>query len=265
MKHLKVIVLTVTVLLSVSGLFSSRLFAADINAVIRDCRGDVEVKAAGGDWVPARVGMTLEGSALVSTGFKSTATLGIGNSTIVVRPLTRLSLEALAAREGDEQVGLELRAGRVRAEVTPPQSGKIDFSIRGPTATASVRGTRFEFDSVNLTVQAGSVAFTGRDNATVIAPAGKSAVIDRQGRSATPVSVEERQLAQVSAGATAAASGGSGEAGGAPVPAISGGVSPVVAGPNGGLSVPGVIGGPGGGIGGSTPLPGDAGLGASWQ
>jgi hypothetical protein len=236
--------------------FSGGVYAAEINAVIREYSGDVEVKAAGGEWVPAREGMTLENSALISTGFKSMALLGIGNSTVLVRPLTRLSVEELSAREGTEEVELGLRAGRIRVNVTPPSSGKTNFAVRAPTVTASVRGTSFEFDAINLAVHSGTVAFTGRDNATIIVSPGKSAIIDRQGRSAAPVSAEERELARIIEGAAAGASGG------AAVPSGGGPVSPVVAGPGGVLGVPGVIGKPGGGV--STPTQGDAIIGATW-
>jgi hypothetical protein len=203
--------------------------------------------------------MTLENSTIISTGFKSTALLGIGNSTVLVRPLTRLSVAELSARDGNEDIELELRAGRVRIQVTPPSSRKTDFSVRAPTATASVRGTSFDFDAINLAVREGAVAFTGRDNATIIVTAGKSAIIDRQGRSAAPVSAEERELAQIVEGAASAASGG------AAVPSGGGGpVSPVVAGPGGVLGVPGVIGKPGGGVTAPTPTHGNAELGPHW-
>jgi len=256
MKQLKVIILVAILLLSFSGIFSGVLSAAELNAVIKEFAGDVQIKATGADWVPARQGMTLENSTLISTGFKSSAILGIGNSTILVRPLTRLSVEEISAREGNEDINLELRAGRVRIEVKPPSSGKTNFAVRAPTATASVRGTSFDFDAINLAVREGTVAFTGRDNATIIVTPGKSAIIDRQGRSSAPVSAEERELAQIIEGAAAGASGG------AAVPSGGGPVSPVVAGPGGVLGVPGVIGKPGGGV--STPTQGDAIIDATW-
>jgi hypothetical protein len=245
MKHLKVLIL----LAAMAG----PLFAADISAVIRELGGEVEIKAAGGDWVPAQTGAALEGSTLVSTGFGSMALLAIGNSTILVRPLTRLSLEALAARDGNEDIELELRAGRVRVEVTPPSSGKVDFRIRNPTTTASVRGTGFDFDAMSLTVHSGTVFFTDHNNTTVITPAGKSVVVDKQDRAAPPVTAEERRTAQVNAGAAAVVS----------TPAAGGPVSPVVTGAGGALSVPGIIGRPGGGIA-APSTQGGAALEAGW-
>jgi hypothetical protein len=144
----------------------------------------------------------------------------------------------VAARDGNEDIELELRAGRVRVEVAPPSSGKVDFRIRNPTATASVRGTGFDFDAMSLTVYTGTVVFTDHNNAAVITPAGKSVVIDKQGRTSAPVSAEARRTAQVNAGAAAVVS----------APAASGPTSPVVAGPGGVISVPGIIGKPGGGV-----------------
>jgi hypothetical protein len=237
MKRIKTIALLVTVLLA------GRVYAEDLTALIRQCSGNVEIKVPGGEWIPAEVGMTLSGSTLISTGFKSNAVLVIGSSNILVRPLTRLSLEELIIQGGNEQIGLELRVGRVRAEVTPPSAGRTDFTVRGPIATASVRGTSFDFDTINLMVHDGTVAFTGRDNATVFATAGKVVSIDRQGRSADPVSGEEQQLSQT----------GIGNPGGVALPST-GPVNPVVAGPDGVLTVPGLIGGPGGSVSAVAPV-----------
>jgi hypothetical protein len=131
-------------------------------AFIRETSGTVELKAPGAsEWQAAEPGQVLEMASLISTGFRSTALIGIGNSTITVRPLTRLSLEEIAAAQNSEQVTLNLRAGRIRANVTPPAGGKINFSVRSPTATASVRGTVFEFDGTRLRVEEGRVHLGG--------------------------------------------------------------------------------------------------------
>ena len=52
-----------------------------------------------------------------------------------------------------------LMAGRVKAEVTPKEGEKAEFKVKSPTATASVRGTGFEFDGHNLFVDHGAVQF----------------------------------------------------------------------------------------------------------
>jgi len=120
-------------------------------------QGTVEVKQPGGDWVPAASGMNIEKATLISTGFKSSAVVKVGGSTLQVRALTRLSLEEILAKEGSDTVELFLQTGRVRADVKPPENGKIDFTLKTPSITASVRGTIFDLDTNNLKVDEGTV------------------------------------------------------------------------------------------------------------
>jgi hypothetical protein len=148
-------------LLGGAVLFASSLYAQAPTAVIRELSGRVEIQAPGDSaWAPASIGMVIEKDAKISTGFKSGAVIALGNSTITVRPLTRLTLEEIARLQDNEEAGLYLETGRVRAEVTPPSGGKIDFTVRSPMATASVRGTIFDFDTVNLTVHQGRIRYT---------------------------------------------------------------------------------------------------------
>jgi hypothetical protein len=139
----------------VSGVFGEE-------AVIREISGTVETRAGGAaEWSPARPGQRVGRDTVISTGFKSNALIMIGNSTVAVRPLTRLSVEELTAGDGREQVRIGLRTGRIRAEVKAPSGGEIEFTVRSPTATASVRGTAFEFDGNRLQVAEGRVHLTG--------------------------------------------------------------------------------------------------------
>ena len=173
-------------------------------AYIRELSGTVELKAPGSDlWRPAKTGDVLEASTVISTGFRSIARLSIGNSVIAVRPLTRLSLGELAQAGNDETVRLELRTGRVRAEVAPPSEGRTDFRVVSPTATASVRGTVFEFDAENLTVSEGVVQLSpgGSDagraaRRSVAVTAGESARVDvERGRAIPPLIAAEAERA----------------------------------------------------------------------
>jgi hypothetical protein len=152
-----------TVLLCVWGL--SGLMAQ--TALVREINGKVEIKMPGEDWKAAAVGQRLEKATLVSTSFKSTVRISLGNSEITVHPLTRLSLEELAENAGNETVNLQLQTGRMRANVTPPSGGKTEFTVRSPTATASVRGTSFEFDGIRLSVDQGRVRLAGGDGTAV--------------------------------------------------------------------------------------------------
>jgi hypothetical protein len=165
------------------------LHAQSPRAVIRELRGTVETKAPGAsDWRVAAVGQELEGETLVSTGFKSEAVLDLGDSTLRVRPLTRLSLGELTAAADSDRIDIQLRTGRIRADVKPPAGKKVDFTVRSPTATASVRGTVFDFDTVNLRVEEGTVSFAGADNTAVYVAAGQTSSPDpASGRTAAPV------------------------------------------------------------------------------
>jgi hypothetical protein len=154
--------------------------AQNPRAIIQDIQGTVEIKAPGSSaWRAAAEGQALEPATLVSTGFKSMALIRVGNSTLIIRPLTRLSLGELQASAETEKAAIQLRAGRVRADVKSPEEGKmVDFTIRASRATASVRGTLFDFDTVNLSVAEGVVRFSGADDSAVYVGRGQSSAPD---------------------------------------------------------------------------------------
>jgi hypothetical protein len=167
-----------------------------VEAVVREFYGTVELKAPGAvEWTPAIAGQRITQATVISTGFKSTAIIALGNSLLTVRPLTRLSIEELRAAD-TEKVELRLQTGRVRADVTPPSGKKIDFSIRSPSATASVRGTSFEFDGQSLRVNEGRVHIRGSDTTAVYVGAGHAVFVDTAtGRTGSPAEAARDELA----------------------------------------------------------------------
>jgi hypothetical protein len=182
------------------------LFAQE--AVIRELRGTVEVKEAGAAaWSPAARGQAVGRDGMISTGFRSGAVITIGNSTLTVQPLTRLGLEELIRGEGVDQAVINLRAGRIRAEVKPPVGTRTEFTVRSPIATASVRGTSFEFDGAELKVDEGRVHVSGGDGAGAYVAAGHEAKTDMEtGRTAGAAERAREELAPpVPAGAGGAA------------------------------------------------------------
>jgi hypothetical protein len=188
-------------------LMSAVLAGAQSAALIREISGTVEVKAPGAlEWKAAVAGQTLDKAALVSTGFRSTALIAIGNSLITVRPLTRLSLEEIILMQDGEQVTLNLRAGRIRADVKPPAGGRTDFSIRAPSMTASVRGTAFDFDGTRLAVEEGRVHLGGESVTGSYIGAGHSTVaLPETGKTAAAIeSVKEELTPALPAGVDAA-------------------------------------------------------------
>lgn len=195
-------IFTVVLMMITTGV----LCAQSPRAVIRSLQGTVEIKAPGSPvWQAAVPGQELERETLVSTGFKSGALIDIGGSVLQVQPLTRLSLRDIQAAANTDKIDIQLRAGRIRADVKPPVDGKVEFTVRSPIATASVRGTIFDFDTVNLRVAEGTVSFSGADNTAVYVTAGQSSSPDPSGRTAAPVETAAAQTPPPPAGMEAVA------------------------------------------------------------
>ena len=176
-------------LLCTAGLFSAS--AASLTATITEVAGKVECKLPGNDWKTAKVGDTLPAGSFISTGFKSTAIIKTESATLTVKPVTRLSLEELIKSEGTTKTQMFLMAGRVKAEVTPKEGEKAEFKVKSPTATASVRGTGFEFDGQNLLVDHGAVQFESGSGIGIpkMVASGEFSTISQMGTVTTPVAV----------------------------------------------------------------------------
>jgi len=128
------------------------------NAVFTQVTGKVEVNPGTG-WRPAAVGTAVAKGAVVSTGFDSTAVLDVGQSTVSVRPLTRMTLEDLVQQQGSQATSLFLRTGKVSAQVKTVAGLRQDFKLRSPVSTAAVRGTSFTYDGQSVEVSEGVVEF----------------------------------------------------------------------------------------------------------
>ena len=137
------------------------------SGVIRELSGTVELKSSGvASFSPANVGDRVGEDTVISTGFKSTALVEAGSALIAVRPLTRLSLTELRSAAGSETLNVNLQAGRIRVDLNPPAGTRSAMSVTSPMATASVRGTSFEFDTRNVVVGYGAVNFRANRSRT---------------------------------------------------------------------------------------------------
>ena len=158
------------------------------NGVIKELTGTVELKRAGqANFVAARAGDQVARDTIVSTGFKSTALITVGSTVLTVRPLTRLSLAEISAAAGTETINVNLQTGRVRVEVDPPAGTRASATVHGHTATASVRGTIFEFDTEVLTVIEGTVTFQGTAGVPMLVSAGSTSEVTAAGQAADPI------------------------------------------------------------------------------
>jgi len=148
------------------------------NGVVKELSGTVELKPAGAAaFTPAVAGAQINADTVISTGFKSTALVEVGSAIIAIRPLTRLTLTEISASQGAETINMNLQAGRVRVDVNPPAGIKASLSVTSPTATASVRGTSFYFDTMSVSVLEGTVAFKGNTGYTVQVGAGSFSTV----------------------------------------------------------------------------------------
>jgi hypothetical protein len=158
--------------------------------VIQSLTGDVQIKTANASaFTAAGVGTQIARDTIVSTGFRSTAVIAIGNSVITVQPLTRLTLAEIQSSQETETINIDLQAGRVRVEVTPPAGARADFTVQTPSATASVRGTSFEIDADTITVYEGTVTYSGTSGTAAMVNIGRTSFVQTDGRPADPISI----------------------------------------------------------------------------
>lgn len=148
----------IVIMMIIAGAMAVR--AEEAYAVFSEVSGKVEFQAPGSAWKPAKVGDRVHPGDMVSTGFKSTAIIAIDKTTISVKAITRMTLQNLVKTAGGTSTTLFLLSGRVKADVPPQPGQSMNFKVTSPTATASVRGTAFEFDGVNLVVDRGTVQLT---------------------------------------------------------------------------------------------------------
>ena len=149
-----------TMMLSAIALLAAALSGAQAQARVRSFAGKVEILGAQQAWVPVKPGMSLGLGTTISTGFNSTAVLELGSSVLMVRPLTRLRLNELVARQGTVTTELFLQVGKIRAEVKSAEGLAQDFKVKSPVSTAAVRGTGFEYDGYELYVFEGTVTYS---------------------------------------------------------------------------------------------------------
>ena len=139
-----------------------------MQATVVSTKGKAEVQT-GGSWIALKAGDTLDQGSVIQTGFKSEIILKIKESTVTVAPLSRITLQTLAEREGlngaqgKDETSIFLDTGSLRSNVQKSADRRVGFTVRSPVATASVRGTIFDmkarYRSVNLSTIQGRVAF----------------------------------------------------------------------------------------------------------
>lgn len=155
-------------IVSIFILFILIVGSVSATATVKSFYGKVKVKLdPASKWSRLNVGQDLPANALVSTGFNSQLVLDLGNATLEVLPLTRMKVEEITASQDKITTSLFLQGGKIKADVEKIEGQVNDFKIKSPVATASVRGTSFEFTGNTLTVYRGLVAFGAPDRPEV--------------------------------------------------------------------------------------------------
>ena len=164
--------------------FALPLCAAPATVVAAE--GKVEVER-GGKWVPLAVNDIVSEGEVISTGFKSKATLRCKGSLLQLGALTRITLEKLVASEKSDTVAVYLNTGAVKSTVKPLENRRVNYTVRNPVAVASVRGTEFDFsgDGVISCSEGAVAAYSAR---SYIASAVNDVPAEGKSNAATPAS-----------------------------------------------------------------------------
>lgn len=183
------------IMLIIISLLMSALYVYGQDVVVKEVTGRVEYRIPGGRWSPVEKGLKIPVSATISTGFQSRAVLESPRSTIVVQPLSRLTIDELQSRESGSKTSLSLRTGRISAVVKKNDTEPTRFQVRSPIATAAVRGTEFTFNGYQLNVENGLVAFSSDGGRVITVPYGSSSEMMEDG---IPMDVLESILQKIS-------------------------------------------------------------------
>lgn len=143
-----------------------------LNGEVMSVNGKVEMQDSRGVWRTVSVGDTIMAGTMISTGFRSEATIKLGASVISVKPLTRMTLNELTEKSDIVETDLYLEVGNIKAEVNPLDNKRNGFTVRSPVATASVRGTVFEIGDT-VRISQGSVLYISAVGQSRIGNAGQ--------------------------------------------------------------------------------------------
>ena len=164
--------------------------------VITELTGEVELKAANASaFTRASVGSQIAQDTVISTGFRSTAVITVGSTTLTVRPLTRLTLAEIQSSAGEESLNVDLQTGRVRVAVKPPAGTRANTTVQTPSATASVRGTEGEISDGSVFMYNGVIYFVGNDGLWVVLSGdNSSSIVNHDGSVISPIEIGTSNL-----------------------------------------------------------------------
>ena len=196
-------------ILALISILGSSLFG--IEARVVSVKGKVQVQR-GAAWIDLKPNDIIRKGEVIQTGFKSEAQLSITssnqNSKLTVAPLS-----------GADKTSVYVTTGSVKSEIKKTEDRRASYTVRGPVATASVRGTvivtSWGYDSAALDTAEGNAAFYPTA-ASAKGPSVSSAEDDRAFASLSQEDMAKENIypqptantSSVKAGQSAAVSGG---------------------------------------------------------
>ena len=161
--------------------------------------GTAEVKGpTEGAFSAQQDGAILESGSTIRTGPDGNVVITFfDGSTVTVEPNSELMLEKLEARgNGDTIISLVQTLGYSWHVVAKKLTPGSQYQVRSPSATASVRGTKFEFEvddqgKTKQTTHEGAVANQGAQGAPVVTEPGKQVEVAPNAPPSAPVDAPE--------------------------------------------------------------------------
>ncbi|PIE97814.1 MAG: hypothetical protein CR988_06030 [Treponema sp.] len=123
---------------TIAFILSAFLFAGafSVDAEILAVTGHPKAKMKS-SWTTLNKGARLSTGAVISTGFKSTVTFKIGNSVLVLQPLSRLKLSEISNKGDSVLSKLYLETGSIKTAVQTQTAKKATLNIQTPVSVAS--------------------------------------------------------------------------------------------------------------------------------
>jgi len=172
---------------------------------ILELNGIVELKPAGASsFVRANAGDEISLETIISTGFRSVVVISVGNSVVTVQPLSQLSFS--------ENLIINLQTGRIKISADESVGTPAIFTVQSHGTNSIVRGTNFEFNTVDVKVEKGRASFSGISGPAVIVQEGREDVLGADKKPAGSSSVSCSLPS--SPGGSRVSSSGSGSGGG---------------------------------------------------
>ncbi len=170
---------------------SCALFAYDAEVI--EIQGKAQFSFNGTSWTPLNVGSVVSQGATIQTAFKSSLKLKLKGTTVSVGAMSRVKIEELGESPDKDNAVLSVKTGSLVSNVKKVEDRRVGFTIKGPAATASVRGTIFGIecqylaDTVSGQESQTAVWPTDADASSCVVSQDQSVTIGADGRQTDPI------------------------------------------------------------------------------